>query len=175
LFRDDHQHELFLTLYERTAKKYGWETLTWVLMDNHHHFVIQLSDGGLSDGWREIHGGFSRRIHAMYSVTGQGHLVRHAFFSRQLHPDGEVLLACRYVDRNYTAATGAAPEDSPWGGYRATIGLEHPRSFHSPAALLSRVSKSPTKAQTAYRAFVEDGLALGSRVPSPNDGYMLRG
>jgi hypothetical protein len=166
---------MFLKRYERTAKKYGWETLEWVLMENHHHFVIRLTGGKLSEGWREIHGGFSRQIHAIYGMTGQGHLVRHAFFSRQLHTDGEVLLACRYVDRNFAAATGRPPEEVQWGGYRATIGLEHPRAFHRPAELLGLISKSPAKARTAYRAFVADGLVLDGHVPSPNDGYMLRG
>jgi REP element-mobilizing transposase RayT len=175
LFRNDHQYELFLELYARTAKKYGWETLEWVLMDNHHHFILRLTDGGLSEGWREIHGGFSRRIHVIYGMTGQGHLVRHGFFARQLHTDGEVLVACRYVDLNFTRATGAAPEKSRWGGYRATVGLEHPRPFHSPAELLSLVSNSPTKGRAAYRAFVEDHLVLNGHVRSPNDGYMLRG
>ena len=144
-------------------------------MDNHHHFVLRLTDGGLSEGWREIHGGFSRRIHVIYGMTGQGHLVRHGFFARQLHTDGEVLVACRYVDLNFTRATGAAPEKSRWGGFRATVGLEHPRPFHSPAELLSLVSDSPTTRRNAYRAFVEDGLVLNGRVRSPNDGYMLRG
>jgi REP element-mobilizing transposase RayT len=175
LFRNDAEHELFLSLYERSAKKYHWETLGWVLMGNHHHFALRLTKGGLSEGWREIHGGFSRRIHAVYGMTGQGHLVRHGFFARQLHTDGEIIAVCRYIDLNYTSATGEPPEASPWGGYRATIGLEHPRRFHSPAELLSLISQSPTRARTAYRALIEDGLVFGGHVSSPNDGYMLRG
>ena len=175
LFRDEHEHELFLSLYERTARKYRWETLDWVLMSNHHHFAIRLTEGGLSEGWREIHGGFSRRIHVIYGLTGQGHLVRHGFFARQLHTDGEILSVCRYIDLNYTSATGEPPDKSPWGGYRATVGLDHPRSFHSPAHLLSLVSDSPARARRAYQAFIEDGLVLRRRARSPNDGYALRG
>ena len=175
LFRTHHQYETFLTLFDRSATKYGWETLAWVLMPNHHHFVLRLTNGGLSEGMRELHGGFSRRIHVIYGMTGQGHLVRHGFFARQLHTDGEMLVACRYVDLNHTAATGSAPEDSPWGGYRATIGLDHPRPFHSPSELLALISNSAPKARNAYRAFVEDELARRRHVSSPNDGFMLRG
>lgn len=175
LFRTDDQYEMFLRLYTRSAKKYGWETLAWVLMRNHHHFVLRLTNGGLSAGMREAHGSFSRRIHAIYDVTGQGHLVRHGFFRRQLHTDGAVLVACRYVDLNASAATGEAPEDAPWGGYRATIGLDHPRAFHSPSELLRVISNSARDARNAYRAFVEDGLASLSHVPLPNDGFTSRG
>jgi REP-associated tyrosine transposase len=175
LFRSDDQHELFLMLYGRTAKKYEWETLAWVLMPNHHHFVLRLTKGGLSEGMREIHGTFSRRIHEIYGMTGQGHLVRHGFFARQLHTEGDVLVACRYVDLNVTAATSAAPELTRWGGYRAAIGMEHPRSFHAPAALLALISNSPAKGRDAYRAFVEDRPVLASQVSSPNDGLTSRG
>jgi hypothetical protein len=108
-------------------------------------------------------------------MTGQGHLVRHGFFARQLHTDAEILVACRYVDLNFTSATGAPPEESPWGGYRATIGLEYPRRFHTPAELLSLVSESPARARRSYRAYVQDALVPQVHVRSPNDGYVLRG
>ena len=175
LCRSDDQYELLLMLYGRSAKKYGWETLELVVMLNHHHFVMRLTNGGLSEGMREFHGCFSRRIHAIYGLTGQGHLVRHGFFARQLRTEGEVLVACRYVDLNATAATGDAPEEARRGGYRATIGVEHPRPFHSPQELLALISASAPNARNAYRVFVEDGLVLRNQVPSPNDGFMLRG
>ena len=159
LFRTPDQYELFLRLYARSAQKYGWETLTWVLMPNHHHFVIKLTEGGLSEGLRELHGSFSRRIHAMYGVTGQGHLVRHAFFGRELRSDAEILVAGRYVDLNESTATKRRPEATHWGGYRATVGLERPRPFHNPHELLGLISPTPNSARTAYRQFVLEGLA----------------
>ena len=170
LFRTPDQYELFLRLYARSAQKYGWETLTWVLMPNHHHFVIKLTEGGLSEGLREVHGSFSRRIHAMYGMTGQGHLVRHAFFGRELRSDTEILVAGRYVDLNESTATKRRPEATHWGGYRATVGLERPRPFHNPHELLGLISPTPNSARTAYRQFVLEGLASQGPDPSPNDG-----
>jgi REP element-mobilizing transposase RayT len=174
LFRTPDQYELFLMLYARAAKKYDWKTLEWVLMLNHHHFLIELTEGGLSQGMREVHGSFSRRIHAIYGLTGQGHLVRHGFFARQLKSDGEVLVAARYVDLNATGATGERPERAAWSGYAATIGLAHPRPFHQPSELLKLVSAKPSNAQAAYRSFVEEGLVGTSHGPSPNDGLTAR-
>jgi len=170
LFRTPDQYELFLRLYARSAQKYGWETLAWVSMPNHHHFVIKLTEGGLSEGLREVHGSFSRRIHAMYGVTGQGHLVRHAFFGRELRSDAEILVAGRYVDLNESTATKRRREATHWGGYRATVGLERPRPFHNPHELLGLISPTPNSARTAYRQFVLEGLASQGPDPSPNDG-----
>src|SRR5436305_7080834 len=78
LFRNANEHELFLALYTRAAKKFGWKTLTWTLLHNHHHFVVRLTEGGLSEGMRDLHGRYSRRINALDGETGKGHLVRHA-------------------------------------------------------------------------------------------------
>jgi putative transposase len=160
LFRTRDQYELFLKLYARSAAKYGWETLAWVLMPNHHHLIVKLTEGGLSEGLREVHCGFSRRIHAMYGMTGQGHLVRHAFFARELRTDGEILIACRYVDLNEPSATGQSPESTRWGGYRATVGLEQARPFHNPETLLALISPSPNAGREAYRHFVWEGMSL---------------
>ena len=171
LFRTPSEHELFLRLFDRAAVKYGWVTLDWALVWNHHHFIIELTNGGLSEGMRELHGGFSRRIHLIYGLTSQGHLVRHGFFARELASDGDVLGACRYVDTNIPLATGCSPSDAEWCGYRATVGLEHPRSFHRPAALLERISSSPSHAQRAWTEYVQERLDEQRRVSSPNDVF----
>jgi len=170
VFRTPAEHELFLRLYHRSATKYGWITLTWALVLNHHHFVLQLTRGGLSDGLRELHGGYSRRIHMIDGLTGQGHLIRHRFFRRLLETDEDVLTACRYVDLNIPRATGCRPEDARWSGYRALVGLEHPRPFHRPSELLARLSSSPAKARQAWAEFVHAGLVQDGLATSSNDG-----
>jgi REP element-mobilizing transposase RayT len=170
LFANDLQHERFLTMYQRVSRKYHWDTLSWALVMNHHHLVVRLTDGGLSEGLRELHGGYSRWLHVVYGQTGQGHLFRHAFFARELRTEGEVLVACSYVDLNLASVRAGATQDrSRWCGYRATIGLEHPRPFHKPSVLLEIIDRRPATAQLTYRGFVQDGLALRSHDPSPND------
>jgi REP element-mobilizing transposase RayT len=170
LFRSPTEYELFLSLYTRVARKYGWITLEWVLMVNHHHFVLKLTDGGLSDGMRELHGGFSRRIHAIYGLTNQGHLVRHGFFARLLESDEAIIAACRYVDLNPWRAIKVRPGDARWCGYGATVGDVHPRPFHNPNALLELISPRPAAARAAYRALIDEALVSESHDPSPNEG-----
>jgi hypothetical protein len=176
LYETDQQHERFLTMYGRVALKYHWDTLSWALVGNHHHFVIHLNEGGLSEGMRELHGGYSRWIHLVYGQTGQGHLFRHAFFARELKTEGALLVACSYVDLNLaTARPGATRDRTRWCGHRATIGLEHPRPFHRPSALLEIIDPRPATAQRTYREFVQNGLALRGQDPSPNDGVPPHG
>jgi len=170
LFETPAQHEVFLRMYARTARKHGWETPSWALMKNHHHFVVRLTQGGLSEGMRELHGGYARWIHALYGQTRQGHLFRHAFFARELTSEADVLLTCCYVDLNASrAGASQLPEATEWCGYRATVGLDHPRPFHTPSILLELISPGPKTAQAAYRRLVHERLAFLSQVPSPND------
>ena len=177
LFASELQHERFLTMYARIARKYAFDTPSWALVGNHHHLVIRLTQGGLSDGMRELHGGYSRWLHAICGQTGQGHLFRHAFFARELKSEAQVLVACAYVDLNLIAraADVADAAGQKWSGFRATIGLEHPRPFHTPSALLELIDRRPAAAQRAYRDFVQAGLDLRRQGPSPNDGVRSRG
>lgn len=147
LFANVVEHEVFLLMYTRVSLKYAWRTLTWTLRKNHHHFVIGLTNGGLSEGMRELHGGFSRWRHEIYGQTRMGHLVRHAFFARELFDDGDVIQACVYVDLNPAAKrVSCRPRRADWCGYAATLGLSHPRPFHSPAVLLELLSSQPAEA-----------------------------
>jgi REP element-mobilizing transposase RayT len=152
------------------ARKYRLETLGWALMKNHHHFVVRLTDGGLSDAMRELHCGYSRWIHGIYGQTRQGHLFRHAFFARQLETTEDVIGTCAYVDLNPARhRESATPATGDWCSYAATLGLQHARRFHSPSALLELVDPNPSRARAMYREIVDERHALGGQDPSPND------
>lgn len=175
LYADVVEHEVFLRMYERAAKKYGWETLAWALMKNHYHFVVHLSDGGLSEGMRELNGGFSRWRNEIYGETRMGHLVRHAFFARPLLDEDDVIGTCAYVDANPIVHRRVPTiRLSDWSGLAATLGRAHPRKFHSPAALLQLLDDRPERARRKYRQVVLDEHARGRQVRSPNDVSEVR-
>ena len=57
---DEAHYAKKVRLLARVAKHRRWIVLDWCLITNHHHFVIQLTEGGLSEGMRELNGCFSR-------------------------------------------------------------------------------------------------------------------
>ena len=160
LFTTPEEHELYLALYDRTARKLGWITLAWALLWNHQHFLIKLTAGGLSEGMRVVNHTFSRRMNALAGRTGSGHLVRHGFHAGLLETESHLQATCRYIELNAAKARHVLPEDWPWCGYRAAVGLEHPRPFHHVPQLLELFGPSPNIARRTYRRFVEDGLAF---------------
>jgi hypothetical protein len=161
-------------MYTRVARKYRWATLAWALMLNHHHFVVRLTEGGLSEGLRELHGGYSRWIHALYGQTREGHLFRHAFFGRRIDDDGDLIGTCAYVDLNPSIHRESPdPLAIDWCGYAATIGRAHPRKFHAPSLVLELFDDRPVVAQRQYRRHVEQEHARRRADLSPNDGLEL--
>jgi REP element-mobilizing transposase RayT len=171
LFHTADEHELFLTMYAGVARKHAWSTLSWALMKNHHHFVIALTRGGLSEGMRELHGGYSRRIHAHYGQTRKGHLFRHAFFARELVGERAVLGSCAYVDLNPSAhRLRFTPRRSDWCGCAATLGRTKRRAFHTPEALLRLLDPDLSRARMAYQDLLIRLHAERQLERSPNDG-----
>lgn len=172
LFRDESDHELFLDIYERTAAKYRWKTLAWALMWNHHHFLICLSDGGLSNGMRALHSNFARRMNIKDSETNKGHLVRHCFFAGEAQTIDSIMRRARYVDLNpVRAGLCSLPEQWRWSSYRATTGLEFPRPFHQPSELLSLFDDDPRVARRMYRRYVFEALGEEDTVLCSEQGY----
>jgi REP element-mobilizing transposase RayT len=170
MFGDGLEHEMFLRMYQRVARKYGWQTLAWALMKNHFHFVLRLNVGGLSEGMRELNGGFSRWRNELHEQTRKGHLVRHAFFANHLQTTEAVVATCVYVDLNPAKHRGScAPRSGDWTGYAATLGKIHPRPFHSPPALLELLDDRPSRARTAYQRRVREEHDRRRQVLSPNE------
>ena len=163
MFHNEAERELYLVLYERSARKHGWLTLAWAVMRNHYHFLVSLTDGGLSDGIREVNSSYSRRLHAMYGETGQGHLVKHGFYAGRISDAEGILGVAAYIDLNpVRAEICRRPAESRWTSYRANVGLEHPRPFHQPNELLRLLNSSPSAARAAYRRHVLDRLGSTS-------------
>ena len=164
------EHECFLRMYTRVARKYRWETLAWALMQNHHHLVIRLTEGGLSEGMRELHGGYSRWIHAMYGQTRKGHLFRHAFFARQIADDADLLTTCAYVDLNPSINRPSAGRCAlPTGVVtQRRSARAHPSRSTNRVALLELFDDRPVVAQRRYQSHVEQEHARRRPDPSPN-------
>jgi len=53
---------VFLLQLARVVANYGWVLYSYCLMPNHYHLLVGVPHGGLSEGMRDLNGGFSRRM-----------------------------------------------------------------------------------------------------------------
>ena len=171
VFLDDDEFARYLQLLHRATVKRGWIILDWCLIPNHIHLIIQLTNGGLSDGMRDLNGGFSRWRNARRGQTGTGHLWKNRFKSLDLDDDVHFREVLRYVAANPVRhGLVEHPEDWPWSGFRATIGLEYPYAFHDPSELLRYFGSTPREAIRWYRRFVKEGLVRAGHAPWSDQG-----
>ena len=74
------------------------ESLAWVLMPDHLHWLIALQQGSLSELMRRIKGRSAKHINAL--TKRQGKLWQDGFHDRALRREEDVLPAARYIVAN---------------------------------------------------------------------------
>jgi putative transposase len=159
IVRDDFDRWMWVELLAFVSRKVDWIVLSYCLMTNHFHLVIQAGRSNVSDAMQLLNGEFSRR--ANMRVGRSGHLFENRFHSDMIKSQAHLLNACRYVDLNPCAAgICSRPEQWPWGSYAATMGIKHPPTLLATGELLALFGRDPARARAAYREFV-----LSRRVP----------
>jgi putative transposase len=151
-------------LLSRVTRKYGWTVFSYCQMTNHFHVLLQIADGGLSEGMQELLGKYSRYWNGEHGHTG--HLFRNRFKGVEVVSDRQLIVNARYIDLNPVRPTMKfRPEQWQWSSYRAHLGLDHAPPFLATSEFLRMLGPTPQSARRAYRRFVHDGLVSRGRVP----------
>jgi REP element-mobilizing transposase RayT len=158
LFFDDSDYEEFLLQLGLVANRYAWRIYAYCLMPNHNHFLIRVPECGLSEGMRDLNGGFSRRTSAKYGRIA--HLFKNRFGDRVVEDDNDFAHVARYVVLNPVAAGICDhPRRWRWSSYRATAGLDGGPSWLAVDELLEHFRRfAPTQPRVGYIRFVEKSL-----------------
>jgi REP element-mobilizing transposase RayT len=158
LFFDDSDYEEFLLQLGLVANRYAWRIYAYCLMPNHNHFLIRVPECGLSEGMRDLNGGFSRRTSAKYGRIA--HLFKNRFGDRVVEDDNDFAHVARYVVLNPVAAGICDhPRRWRWSSYRATAGLDGGPSWLAVDELLEHFRRfAPTQPRVGYIGFVERSL-----------------
>jgi len=136
-FVDDRDRRDFLTRLTVVARRHVWIVLAWCAMTTHYHLLVELVEATLSEGMKELNGGFSRHVQT----------------------DEQLLTAMRYIDLNpCEAGIVDDPGDWPWSSYRALAGLDAPEPFHAVERALGFLHLPRAEAEAFYRGFVGDAL-----------------
>lgn len=154
----------FLRRIEDLVGKNVWVVYAWALMPNHFHLLVRSTTVPLSKNMRSLMSGYAGYFNRTHKRVG--HVFQNRFKS-VLCEDGPYFLELvRYIHLNPLRA-----------GIVKTMGeLDHsPLTSHSqvltgPLAsgsqeILERFSNNFSKARSAYREFIKDGMDL----PEPNN------
>lgn len=156
VYADDQERDVFLKMFGRISKRHGWSLGTYCLMTNHYHLLLTI-ESHLSDGMRELNGGFASYTNAKNDL--EGHLFKNRFWYEPIETEEHFLEALRYIVLNpIRAGICDSPEQWRWSSYRALAGLEFAPPFLVTNEVLRRFGDSPASARDAYRTFVSEGI-----------------
>jgi REP element-mobilizing transposase RayT len=155
VYLDERDRMLFCLTAERVRKRYGWDVLAYVLMNNHYHLLLHIGERGLSDGMHDLNHCYAVTFNARHGRIN--HVFGKRFWSRELTTNASVQAAARYIVQNPRRA-GLVTDlgDYPWSSYRPTVGLEFPHITLDRDSLLGFFGSTPARSVAAYTSFCED-------------------
>jgi REP element-mobilizing transposase RayT len=157
IYADATDRQVFLSMLDRSERKYNWRLYAWCLMTTHYHLVLAIPDGGLSPGMCELNGSFARWSNLRHDR--EDHLFGKRFGGTLIEDDEHLREACRYVVLNpVRAGLCEDPAEWRWSSYRACAGFDEAPPYLALPALLALFHPDPRKAIALYRDFVDQGM-----------------
>jgi putative transposase len=124
-------------------------------MSNHVHLAIQVADIPLSRIIQNLSFRYTRWVN--WRQSRSGHLFQGRYKAVLVDADAYLLELIRYIHLNpVRAGLVKEPEEHPWSGHRAYLGLEV-IPWLTTDWVLSQFSERESSARRAYGRFIQDG------------------
>ena len=136
----------------RTLDRVGWTCVAFCQMSTHVHLVVEVSDGSLPNGMRDLNRDYSCDFNLRHGRAGA--FLRKRFGSRRIEDAEDLLGVYCYVVLNPVAeGLCLRPEEWRWSSYRTTLGMSNDFPFVDARSVIAEVGGA-----TALRRLV-DGVA----------------
>src|SRR3989344_2860072 len=149
-----HRRDYFRYLYclEKYSNKFLIKVLSYCLMPNHVHLLIQQgSENTVSEFMQALNTAYTMYFNLRHSK--KGHLFQGPFRHIMIGSDEYLIHLSRYIHLNPSSAGLAKkPDNYPWSSYRYYIGIDK-LNFVDEAQILSYFSKKDPIGD--YKEFVE--------------------
>ncbi|MCU1383060.1 MAG: hypothetical protein JWL71_1757 [Acidobacteria bacterium] len=165
IFVDDEDYEYFLHRLAVTSARFGARTVTYCLMKNHFHVLLESGPLPLSRMMQQLNSSYSQRFNVRHERVG--HVLQGRFKAPIIDGDAYFLRVLRYIALNPVRSHLVAhPGDWPWSSYRALAGLAPPPPFLAADVVWDAFGVDRVRACERFAAFTAAGLTDGDEVPS---------
>jgi putative transposase len=159
IVRDDFDRRVLLDLIGQAVERFRWRLYQYVLMTNHYHFVIELTEETLSSGMKWLNSSYAQAFNSRHRRVG--HLFQGRFHARLVEKESYLLEVLRYVVLNpVRAGMVSRPEDYAWSGHRATAGLCAAPEWLAVEQTLTCFAPARQIARVLYKRFVDEVIGL---------------
>lgn len=117
IFGNDHDKRFIIDLIKEYRDKFKFDLYGYVIMSNHYHLILKLSDVPLQDIMHRINNKYSRNFNKTYNRTG--HVFENRYKGILVIDDKYLLSLLRYVHQNPVLARMCKwVSDYPWSSDR---------------------------------------------------------
>lgn len=155
IFFDERDRTRFYLLLQEGTERFRHRIHAFCLMSNHVHLAIQVADLPLSRIIQNLSFRYTKWVNRRQSRSG--HLFQGRYKAVLVDADAYLLELTRYIHLNpVRAGLVKEPEEHPWSGHRAYLGLEV-IPWLTRDWVLSQFSERESSARRAYGRFIQDG------------------
>jgi REP element-mobilizing transposase RayT len=113
LFVDGDDYQAYVSLLAETVERFDWVLLSFCLMPNHVHHMIELRAPNLGKGMHHLHRTYVRRFNDRHARHGR--LFEHRYKVRPVADEVYFLTLASYIEQNpVNARLCDKPEDWRW-------------------------------------------------------------
>jgi len=159
IFFDNRDRTRFYLLLQEGIERFRHRIHAFCLMTNHVHLALQVGDIPLPRIIQNLSFRYTKWIN--WRQSRSGHLFQGRYKAVLVDADAYLLELTRYIHLNpVRAGIVKEPEDYPWSGHRAYLGLEA-IPWLTTDGVLSQFSKRESSARRTYGRFIQDGKKGG--------------
>lgn len=127
IFRDEEDFQIYLSMLENNLVYYSslnYRLVSYCLMDNHVHLVIQTDKEPLKRFMARLNSMYTKYFNKKYNYIG--HLFQARYFAEPIEDDIQLLEVSRYVHLNPVKARMVEwPDEYKWSSYSMLIGEKY--------------------------------------------------
>ncbi|MBQ6602713.1 MAG: transposase [Eubacterium sp.] len=123
IFEDEEDRCRFLSTLKKCKNHTDLKVLSYCLMDNHIHLILQIKSESIGHVFQRITNSFVPWYNHKYERSG--HLFQERFFSEPIESESYLINAFRYILQNpVRAGIISSPQQYFWSSFRAYAGYD---------------------------------------------------
>ncbi|MCB1645906.1 MAG: transposase [Pseudomonadales bacterium] len=172
VFADNEDRIVFLNVMDTVVSRFGWLIHSYVLMDNHYHLIVEIPQGNLSKGMRQLNGVYTQHFNRRHGIDGS--LFQGRFKSVLFEPEVYLLPLCRHVMLNPTRiGKSRSVQTHRWSSYRAFAGMVNPPVWLCTEKVMGHFGGISTAARNRFKTYVKEGVGLESPLAMRSSQVLL--
>ena len=101
----------YLRMLGAAVRRYRWTCLSFCLMDNHFHLLLETPEPNLGVGMQHLQGAFAQKFNRRHTLVG--HVFQGRYKNVRVTSDAQLVMALRYIALNPVAA-GLCEDARDW-------------------------------------------------------------